>query len=60
MARDLRLSEGQATRCENATAGRCRCRCGGKLHGARRVERVADLPPNDPHAPARKEVRDAS
>jgi hypothetical protein len=42
------LSYFAASTCENATHPRCRCRCGGALHGARRgpVER---LPPDDPH-----------
>lgn len=27
------LSEERASACENATSPRCRCRCGGALHG---------------------------
>ncbi len=27
------LSNAQAARCENATGPRCKCRCGGALHG---------------------------
>lgn len=45
------LSERQASACENATTPRCRCRCGGLLHGAKRGA-VTQLPPSDPHYPA--------
>lgn len=31
-----RLSIIQANRCENASEKKCRCRCGGVLHGAKR------------------------
>ena len=51
-----RLTEKQASRCENALTPRCRCRCGGSLHGAKRggedvpsrafFEELAD---DDPH-----------
>lgn len=41
-----------AQRCENALEDRCECRCGGKLHGAKRGS-VTSLPFNDPHSPAR-------
>src|SRR5881397_2862906 len=47
-----RLSQKAAWQCEYALDDRCRCRCGGKLHGAARVpnrERLAKLPANDPH-----------
>lgn len=46
------LTEAQATKCELAQEPRCRCRCGGKLHGARRVgtrQEFEALPENDPH-----------
>ena len=49
------LSEAQAKRCEEATHPRCRCRCGGAAHGAKRLgedpERAAfeQLPEDDPH-----------
>ncbi len=43
------LGEMQAARCEYATKPRCKCRCGGTLHGARRVNDVTALPPADPH-----------
>ncbi len=49
------LSQQQATNCEHATKPRCRCRCGGTLHGAGRIgadRAVLDyslLPPDDPH-----------
>lgn len=45
----------QAQACEDAITARCRCRCGGALHGAGRGE-VVELPAEDPHAPARPEV----
>jgi hypothetical protein len=46
------LSARQATACENATGNRCRCRCGGLLHGARRftsAEDVGAIRRDDPH-----------
>jgi len=49
------LSLRQATNCENATHKRCRCRCGGRYHGANRVAPDSDrkafeqLPAEDPH-----------
>lgn len=42
------LNAQQATACEHATSSRCRCRCGGRMHGAGRGEVVA-LPAGDPH-----------
>lgn len=42
------LTAKQATACEHATSKRCRCRCGGRLHGAGRGE-VVGLPAGDPH-----------
>lgn len=39
-----RLSEKQARQCENALTKRCRCRCGGALHGANR-NRKEDVEP---------------
>ena len=51
------LSERQASACENAENPRCRCRCGGLLHGARRGL-VTNLPPSDPHYPAPKDEQD--
>jgi hypothetical protein len=55
--RALSLRAAQA--CEYALNKSCKCRCGGKLHGARRIERVYDelptrddfqaLPADDPH-----------
>lgn len=47
-----RLSMAAATRCETAKGGRCRCRCGGQLHGAGRgLDQgfFEALPDNDPH-----------
>jgi hypothetical protein len=57
-----RLSESQARRCEEARTARCRCRCGGLMHGAKRIPADAPrgayeaLPPDDPHqvAPERQ------
>ena len=46
------LSLRQATNCETAKGKRCRCRCGGRLHGASRGEErefFAGLPSSDPH-----------
>jgi hypothetical protein len=48
------LSVRQAARCETAFFDKCRCRCGGKFHGARRVldadrERFEALAEDDPH-----------
>jgi hypothetical protein len=43
-----RLSEAQASRCENAAQVRCQCRCHGALHGAARGPVVA-LAPEDVH-----------
>ena len=46
------LTANQAHQCETATAKRCRCRCGGALHGTNRVTdpaELADLPADDPH-----------
>ena len=44
----------QASRCETALEDKCRCRCGGRFHGARRVldqdaTRFSELAPEDPH-----------
>ncbi len=44
------LSIRQASRCEEAKMPRCRCRCGGRLHGAKRGVDVTALPSDDPHA----------
>ncbi len=46
------LSARQATRCENAKTRRCRCRCGGVLHGSARFtdpDRATLLAVDDPH-----------
>jgi hypothetical protein len=45
------MSVRQAVSCETATSKRCRCRCGGALHGAARIGAVAPecLPDDDPH-----------
>jgi hypothetical protein len=49
-----RLSMRAALRCEMAHNARCRCRCGGLLHGARRQAEFdpwffEGLPEDDPH-----------
>jgi len=55
-----KLSGAQAKRCEAAVGDRCRCRCGGAMHGANRhlaatgygdVQRefFEVLPEEDPH-----------
>jgi hypothetical protein len=46
------LSLRQAWNCETAREKRCRCRCGGLLHGARRAKQSKELhgfAMNDPH-----------
>ncbi len=49
------LSVRQVRRCENAKSKRCRCRCGGKLHGVARIpldaprDAFEDLPQGDAH-----------
>jgi hypothetical protein len=50
------LSFQQAHSCENATTERCRCRCGGQFHGAKRnwlhfpdSMFLELLPGDDPH-----------
>jgi len=60
------LSLRAAMRCEEACTPRCRCRCGGALHGTKRHQEVEGfaaeaffeaLPIDDPHyamAPARR------
>ena len=57
------LGELAAARCENATTPRCRCRCGGKLHGAKRViaspKGVWALPKDDPHHPENRDEQPA-
>ena len=46
------LSYRQAQTCEQAAKPRCRCRCGGAMHGAKRGDvRALDL--EDPHCPKR-------
>jgi hypothetical protein len=49
------LSHAEIVNCENAKESRCRCRCRGLLHGAKRVsvdsgvEGFYALPVDDPH-----------
>lgn len=51
MATRRSLSRSQAAQCEQASTSRCRCRCGGALHGANRVTEgeLSQLPSGDPH-----------
>lgn len=57
-----KLSESQAKRCEDAALPRCRCRCGGVAHGAKRAggettkEFLQGLPEDDPHAIRKQKV----
>jgi len=46
-----RMTMRQAITCETAEGRRCRCRCGGLLHGRGRVSeaQIAGLPEEDPH-----------
>ncbi len=46
------LSARGAQACEQAKEPRCRCRCGGTLHGVKRGN-VCDLSVGDPHYPGR-------
>lgn len=57
------LSLKQAQSCENALHPRCRCRCGGLLHGAKRggenvpsAKWFNSLPIDDPHFVDKREV----
>jgi len=43
------LSARQAVTCEQATGPRCKCRCGGLLHGKGRAVDVTALPEEDAH-----------
>lgn len=60
------LSLRQAQACENGLHPRCRCRCGGTLHGAKRAGAeppgrawFAELAADDPHRiPSDQELRD--
>lgn len=51
-----RLSLARAVACEQGIRRRCRCRCGGRLHNAKRFGETPSaghflrLPPDDPHA----------
>lgn len=48
--RQKAMSYSAAMRCEEAREPVCKCRCGGKLHGAKRGD-VTALPYDDPHSP---------
>ncbi len=63
------MSQSMANRCENAKEPVCHCRCGGALHGARRLatNTVGDtvptefekLPEEDPHfVPSKKRAKE--
>jgi hypothetical protein len=49
------LTKRQARRCEDAKNPRCRCRCGGRLHGAQR--KFEFLGPDDPPFVQREPMR---
>jgi hypothetical protein len=52
MSNERAISQRQAWRCEQALEIRCRCRCAGLLHGARRMQHPQGLymlPAEDPH-----------
>ena len=58
-----RLSMSAARRCELARTAKCKCRCGGLLHGKMRAEDpafFAALPKDDPHhaLPVREKKRE--
>ena len=55
-----RLTFSQALACELAEGGRCRCRCRGVVHGARRVVDelgLVGLAAGDPHFVAWEQLR---
>jgi hypothetical protein len=57
------LSARQAMTCEQAVTARCRCRCGGALHGAKRaydLVELAMLAADDPHHVAPLSFRQAA
>lgn len=51
MNRQRALSASAASECENAKHPTCKCRCGGKMHGAARGK-ISGLPVDDPHSPS--------
>ena len=54
------LSLRQVSNCEHAREKRCKCRCGGALHGIKRgdgEEFFTCLPENDPHYIVSKAVK---
>jgi|SRR5215471_931587 len=51
------LTDRQANSCEHAKTKRCRCRCGGALHGAARVGDRSQLPSSDPHGPGSGQIQ---
>lgn len=50
------LTDRQANACEHAKSKRCRCRCGGALHGSARVGDRSQLPADDPHGPGSGQI----
>jgi hypothetical protein len=50
------LTDRQANACEHAKSKRCRCRCGGALHGKARVGDRSQLPADDPHGPGSGQI----
>ncbi len=48
------ISARAAELCEHSDSNRCSCRCGGKYHGATRVDDVRALDIHDPHYPGRQ------
>jgi hypothetical protein len=55
-----RLSLRSAARCESACTPRCKCRCGGLLHGKKRGDDpsfFSALPKDDPHHAQAKRVK---
>jgi hypothetical protein len=59
-----KLTAKQAQNCEEAKGHVCRCRCGGALHGAKRLgyeqgrEFYENLPEGDPHVIKKKKQDD--
>jgi len=45
----LQWRESQACEFAESPKEKCKCRCGGKLHGAKRTKKMDLLPGDDPH-----------
>jgi hypothetical protein len=54
------LNYTQADACEYARFPRCKCRCGGALHGAKRGVPFDRLPKDDPHHTEAEPTTDAA